>query len=50
MGIGGRDLYAAAIGGWGQREGEFGMQVEEELVWTKESYKGMVFKFDRFTT
>ena len=32
-GFGGRDLYVAAIGVWGQREGKFGVQVEEELVW-----------------
>jgi hypothetical protein len=28
----------------GQREREFGMQVEEELVWPKESSKAVVFE------
>ena len=43
-GFGGRDLYATATGVWGQREGEFSLQVEEELVWPEASSKTVVFK------
>ena len=44
MGFGGRYLYAAATRVLGQREGEFGLQVEEELVWPKARSKAVVFK------
>jgi hypothetical protein len=30
--------------GMSQMEGEFGMQIEEELVWPKEISKAMVFE------
>ena len=40
----GRDLYATATRVWGQREGEFGLQVEEELVWIEIRYKEIVFE------
>ena len=42
--VGGRDLYATTIGVLVQREGEIGLQVEEELVWPEVSSKEVVFK------
>ena len=43
-GVGGRDLYAIAIGVWGQRYGEFCLHVEEKLVWPEAISKEVVFK------
>ena len=43
-GFGGRNLYTVATGIWGQREGEFGMQVEEEIVWPEATSKVVVFR------
>ena len=47
-GFGGRDLYAAATGVWGQREGEFGLQVEEELHALNQAPRQWYLKFDKF--
>ena len=47
-GFGGRDLYAEATRVWGQREGEFVLQIEEELVWPKAAPRQWYLKFDKF--
>ena len=44
MGIWRKIFMCSNHKGMGQREGEFGLEVEEELVWPKASSKEVVFK------